>query len=682
MNRWPLKKLLQGFIAFGSAYLLGGAILDAVGNALAHINWQFTIVGTVVLACVWFTIQIMLKRRPAAFGAYNVKRLSYLPACGLAGCFLLLWTPPILSLFKQRPAPNPAPIVKEVKASDEPKVLVLVSEFAGPNPESYGVSQIILEQLTNAVKDYRDVEIKPLRASIDSSEAATAKAKEEGADIVLWGSYLTNAAHTRVTIHFEVLEKSFDVPLKHDNKTIIARTAKLESFTIQEELSKEMTYLVLLTVGVAKLGAFDLAGAITSFTRAISASSAPTEIIEPEHIYEYRALSYLLNGQIDEAISDFSRALSFRPQAELLNMRAMAYISQAQFDKAFQDTNTAIRIGGNDESYALRGFIYLFVKNDNQRAWSDFERALTQNPANHSALSGRGSMFLDRHEWDLAILDNQKIISLDISPRTKGSAYNNLALAYEGKGDLQNARLSYSLAIEAKPDDADLYYNRATFYSKHGYPDEAIVDAEKAMSIEPAASRNYTVRGNALLAKGQVDKAIADYSKAISLDPNGPTTYGDYYNRGKAHYQRGEYDKSIEDYDQAIRMNPNFSDAWGNRCNTYLSKGEFDRAIADCNQSISLDPKNSMAYNNRGAALASKGMFAQAITEFKQAIKLNSQNPWPHLNMGLAYKDQGQKESAIAEFTTVIQMGSDWQVTAHARRELCELAIEKCQPVF
>jgi hypothetical protein len=50
MVRWPLKKLVQGFIAFGSAYLLGGAILDSVSNALAQINWQITIVGTMALA--------------------------------------------------------------------------------------------------------------------------------------------------------------------------------------------------------------------------------------------------------------------------------------------------------------------------------------------------------------------------------------------------------------------------------------------------------------------------------------------------------------------------------------------------------------------------------------------------------------------------------------------------------
>lgn len=679
MARLPPKKLLQGFIAFGSAYLLGGAILDSISNALAQINWRFTIIGTVVLACIWITIQIILKRFPTSSTAYNIRRLKYLPACALAGYLLLLWTPPILRLFNQAKTPSPAPIVNEVKASDQPKVTVLVSEFAGPNPESYGVTQIITEQLTNAVKDYSDVKIKPLRVSIDSSEAAHAKGKEERADIVLWGSYLANAAKTRVTIHFEVLDKSFDVPLKHDNQTITASTAKLESFTIQEELSKQMTYLVLLTVGVARLNALDLAGAIASFTSAISISSAPTEIIEPRHIYEYRAICYLMNGQTDEAISDFSSALGFKQQFELLNWRAMAYMYQAKVDKALQDVNKALQIGENDQSYALRGFIYRFIKDDNQRGWSDFERSLALNPANTSALSGRGTILLERHEWDLAIVEFQKIVSLNVRRSTNARAFNSLGVAYESKGDQQNARLNYSLAIEAKPDEADFYYNRGNFYAKYGYPDEAILDAEKAMTIEPSASRNYTVRGTAFLKKGQFDKAIADYTKAISLDPNGPTTYGDYYNRGEAYSKQGDYDKSIENYDQAIRLNPNHSEPWASRCNAYLNKTDFVRAVADCNQAITLDPKNSMAYNNRGAALASLMMFSRAMPDFEEAIKLNPQNSLAHFNMALAYRDQGQLDRAITELTTVIQMKRDKQVVEMAKKELCALDNARCQ---
>lgn len=680
MARVTPKKLLQGFIAFGSAYLLGGAILDSISNALAHINWRFTITGTVVLACIWIAIQVILKQYPASSGAYNIRRLKYVPACALAGYLLLLWTPQILSLFKQ--APTRSPIVNEVKASDEPKVTVLVSEFAGPNPESYGVTQIITEQLTNAVKDYKDVKIKPLRTPIDSSEAAYARGKEERADIVLWGSYLANAANTRVTIHFEVLDKSFDVPLTHDHKTIIAKTAKLESFTIQEELSKEMTYLVLLTVGVARVGAADYAGAITSFTRAMSASSAPTDIIEPRHIYEYRGLCYLLNGQIAEAISDFSSALGFKEQIDLLNMRAFAYLTQGQFDKAFQDANKALQVRVNDDSYAVRGFIYSNIKNDIQRAWSDFERALALNPINHSALSGRGSILLQRHDLDLAILDFQKIVSLNVHIHTKARAFNSLGIAYEAKGDLQKARLNYSLAIESKPDEADFYFNRGTFFAKHGYPDEAILDAEKAMTIEPSASRNYSVRGHAFLAKRQPDKAIADFTKAISLDPNGPTTYGAYYNRGEAYYQQGNHDKSIEDYDQAIRLKPDSSEAWVSRCNAYINKDDFVRAIADCNQAIALDPKNSTAYANRGAALASLRLFSRAMPDFKEAIKLNPQNSLAHLNMGFAYRDQGQMDSAIAELTTVIQMDRDKQVVLMAKKELCALDIAKCLPAY
>jgi tetratricopeptide (TPR) repeat protein len=106
---------------------------------------------------------------------------------------------------------------------------------------------------------------------------------------------------------------------------------------------------------------------------------------------------------------------------------------------------------------------------------------------------------LEQRNWDQAILDYEKIISLDVSNRKRSNAFGGLAMAFEGKGDLQKALLNFSLAIQEDSQSAEVYYNRAWFYSTHGAPDEAIVDADNAILFAPAESRNYTARGNALL---------------------------------------------------------------------------------------------------------------------------------------------------------------------------------------
>ena len=677
MSKWSIKKLMRGFAAFGGAYVLGGTILDAIGNALALINWPLTIGGTIAVVCVWLALRAVLKRYPAQLGKYSIKRLNYLPACGLLGFLVLLWTPPLINLVR-RPARPAAPVVQGANEASNPKkeVVVLVSEFAGPNPEKYGVTQIILEQLTNAVKGYSDVKIKQLRASIDNAENASAKGKDEGADIVLWGSYLANEAKTRVTIHFEVVDESVDVPLDRDNQTIIGSTANLEGFTLQEELSKQMTYLVLLTVGVARLEAADLAGAITSFSQALATSPAPTGIIEPHHLYEFRGMSYLFNSQLDEAISDFSQVLKYQPDSDMLKFRALAYVSKQQFDEAFQDANKAVQLKANDETYAMRGFIYAFFKNNSKRALEDFEKALALNPQSHSALTNRASIWLEQQKWDLAIQDYEKVLSLDVGSRRRSNAFGGMALAFQGKRDLQNALLNFSRAIEEYPQNAVVYFNRATLYSTHGYPDQALADAEQAVLWAPSKSRGYTVRGNALLAKGEASKAIVDYSKAISLEPNGENTYGYYYNRGKAHFANGDREQALANYDQAIRLKPDFADAYGDRCNVYLNKEEFVRAVSDCDRAISIDPNKSYVFSNRGAALASQGLFARAMSDFEQAIKLDPQNSTAQLNIGLAYKDQGQIDKAIAQFRKVVLMGGKAEVVKVAKQHLCVLARE------
>jgi hypothetical protein len=224
-----------------------------------------------------------------------VKRFGYYPACAFIGVLLLLSIPPLVRLFSSNLETGGKPLAHNDETKNA-KIVVLISEFAGKDPEGYGVTDIVFHQLADALDGYHDVKIARITDTIETSETAQAKAKEEQADIVLWGSYLTNQAQTWVTVHFEVIDKSFDIPLRQDREIISAATAKLESFVIQEELSREMGYLVLLTAGLVRLESADTGGAIESFTKALSLSEGPEQIIEPPYLRLSRNLLSLEKG--------------------------------------------------------------------------------------------------------------------------------------------------------------------------------------------------------------------------------------------------------------------------------------------------------------------------------------------------------------------------------------------------
>jgi tetratricopeptide (TPR) repeat protein len=123
-------------------------------------------------------------------------------------------------------------------------------------------------------------------------------------------------------------------------------------------------------------------------------------------------------------------------------------------------------------------------------------------------------------------------------------AFNNRGLAYQAKGDNEQAIVDFTEAIRLEPKFAHAFYNRSTVYQ----------------------------------AEDDFDRAIAGYTEAIQLDSNYVRALN---NRGLAYQAKGDNDRAIVDYSEAIRIDPKFVHAYRNRGTAYRAKGDIGRAIAD-----------------------------------------------------------------------------------------------------
>ncbi len=81
------------------------------------------------------------------------------------------------------------------------------------------------------------------------------KVKKEKATIVLLGWYGTTELAASLSVHFEVLRPPQYMPdpeTKVKGQLQTMALAKLKSFSFQTELSAEMSYLTLLTLGLLR----------------------------------------------------------------------------------------------------------------------------------------------------------------------------------------------------------------------------------------------------------------------------------------------------------------------------------------------------------------------------------------------------------------------------------------------
>ena len=276
---------------------------------------------------------------------------------------------------------------------------------------------------------------------------------------------------------------------------------------------------------------------------------------------------------------------------------------------------------------------------------------LKMNPDSAPIYNGRGAVYFEQGQYDLAISDFTK--SLEINPRYPEALFN-LANAYaKSKARYDIAIANYNKALEVYPNYAQAYNERGNAYFDIGDLNSALADYNKALTLNPRYAEAYCNRGTAY-AQGAAafDLAISDFTKAIQLNPKYDEAYN---NRGNAYKSIGEYDLAIADYNKAIELNPKYADAYYNRGNAYNEKGQLDFAMSDFKKAIEINPKHADAYNNLGTIYNTKANFDLAIFNFDKAIELNPKLAGAYFNKAVACEASGRKQEAIEAYKNFIQ---------------------------
>jgi len=234
------------------------------------------------------------------------------------------------------------------------KIRILIANFDGLDPKKYRVTEIILEQLQKATKEYTDIEV------ISLGDSITAQQRSKGIDdifkqykpsILLWGWYGVTEERAIVSLHFEIKKELRPLQLLQEELSQKIAVAELNSFVFQERLSKEMAYLTLLTVGLACYKAQEYDDAILRFTRAISQTIVPVEMVAPAAIHLYRGNAYCFKSDYDSAMTDYNQAIKLNPTHPVAyNNRGNVHTIKNDLTQAIADYNQAIALDSTNEA--------------------------------------------------------------------------------------------------------------------------------------------------------------------------------------------------------------------------------------------------------------------------------------------------------------------------------------------
>src|SRR5258708_6136116 len=176
----------------------------------------------------------------------------------------------------------------------------------------------------------------------------------------------------------------------------------------------------------------DLDGAIADFTKAIEISSR----LVPTRSTRHTSLPGV-NGFADSAEADGITVID--PfTANAYTSRGLARYRKGDIDEAITDWDRAIRINpGLAAAYLDRGCAQ-YAKRDAQRAIADWNRALQINPNLSQAYCNRGAARQNLGDTEGALADLNQAIALD--PR-EAVSYCNRGYTWLGKGDFDRATI-------------------------------------------------------------------------------------------------------------------------------------------------------------------------------------------------------------------------------------------------
>ncbi len=254
--------------------------------------------------------------------------------------------------------------------------------------------------------------------------------------------------------------------------------------------------------------------------------------------------------------------------------------------------------------------------------------------------------------------------------------------------------------INADPNNAELYYQRAQVYRMLDMDSVALRDLDKTIKLDSTKSKYFSAIGDLLFDKKDITGSVKWFQKAIAIDPNDETAHlkianmflfskdydqamaevntvlqqniynaEAYFLKGLIYKDMGETERAITSFQAAVQMEPKYYDGYIQLGLAYTKKKD-PLALQYFDNAIRVDSMNMEGHYAKAMYHQSQEKYADAKKVFKHAIGLNRNYAEAHYNIGWMLLQEDSTEKAKREFERVIVLDPT-NARAYFNRGLC-----------
>ncbi len=421
--------------------------------------------------------------------------------------------------------------------------------------------------------------------------------------------------------------------------------------------------------------------------RAIVDAVLAKEEGKPEALFVLAKVD-IARKRYDEAIAALRRAIDGRPdwaQAHFLLGTALFFDGDAT--GARSEVVRAIDLDPNGtDSHKVLSRIHARL-GDHRLAIEAGERALALDPKDVGTRVLVAQSLVHERRFDEAL---GRLLAI---PEEQRGSEGNFAIGrvYTFREEYDNARRYLNLALEGKPDNAEVLaalvqvdardgkiadsyariraardanprdaslqvlYGELSLAAKR--PDEAEAAFRRAIEVDPNSLRAYTSLAGVFVATGRLPEAITTYEAALEQNPKS----------GQLHLLvasllevGGRLEEAMQHYEAAIEVDPELAVAKNNLAYLMAERGkDLDRALDLAQEAKAGLPDNPNAADTLGWVLYKKKVPGAAIGYLREAIGgLSPEDPNLPLvlhHLALAYEANEESEQAIQALEQAVQ---------------------------
>jgi tetratricopeptide (TPR) repeat protein len=337
----------------------------------------------------------------------------------------------------------------------------------------------------------------------------------------------------------------------------------------------------------------------------------------------------------------------------------------------------------------------LFGSNDSNALYK-FLCAITGSTDTTDANSvfKRGQKYLDNQQYDLAIKDMKKVLSLDSSnmfarlvmskaylglgdttssivyllkhvktSSETAEAYYDLGNIFKSKGLADSSFYYFKKSYEANSSDSKVNYEIARYYYKTNKPNDAIDYIQRALEPEEYNLDYRNLRRLIYIKQNRQDLADQDYQFIVN---NNAEYFGNYKEKAEKEKNSKNYQAAVENYKLALQEQIDNRELLEARAWVYHSLNRYDSALIDFNRVVELNP-DYLSYFNVAYTLDLMDKVKEAVQNYDKSIELKSDYYLSYNNRGYEYYKLKDYKKSEADYTKSIELKDDYYLSLYNR---------------